>query len=518
MRIWHSFYEIIKLPVGVLLLGVLLLGIGNAFTNTTFSVLYSIRQPVLLTLANLCSRIGIFIVINFPLILLLRVVSRKNGSATTVLAALFGYGAFQCATMVVSAGSLPSIAYSSILGISMNMNKAYSSQVTTIYPIQTGLIATMIVALITLIVFDRNKNRNTYGFFGFISSPCMVVFMTTFFSALAGILIGLIWPGVYACISKVIHFISADTSNPINLALYGITDKLLSLLNQNSLIRNPFWYTVSGGSWINTLSGTSIAGDASIWTAQMAGHSMSGVAGRFFTPYYIVNIFVLPAMLLAAFTLQTDKLERRKSALLYLSVTVISMLAGVSLPIEILLLILCPFLYILYLGGVGILYIVCQCFHVYLGFNTTGTLTMTALPGTLLELISDLKYSYLQTTIWKVCCIGMVAGIFFFILTRLYFRYLAVDLFNTGGKERLLKETLKSVGGLDNIKAVSSSCDTLTIALYDISRLNVDRLRKMGVYRVMETKAGFALSIGNSATMLKDAIRDSKRNTNRTTG
>ena len=38
MRLWHSFYEIVKLPIGVLVFGFLLLGIGN-ITNPAFTAL-----------------------------------------------------------------------------------------------------------------------------------------------------------------------------------------------------------------------------------------------------------------------------------------------------------------------------------------------------------------------------------------------------------------------------------------------------------------------------------------------
>lgn len=512
MRLWHSFYEIVKLPIGVLVFGFLLLGIGN-ITNPAFTALYFIDQPVVESIVHLFERTGAFIVINFPLIFLLRIVSRKNGSATTVISALTGYAAFQCGTMVVSNGSMPSNVYSSILGISMSKTVPFSVQSTTVYPVQTGMIAMMIVSAITLFQFQRSKKRSAYSFFGFISSPCMAVIMTTVFSALAGAATGFIWPLVYALINKIITFIAADTSNPVNLALYGVTDKILGLLNLGGVFRSNFWYTLSGGTWVNSVSGTSVAGDANIWTAQLASGANMGIAGRFFTPYYLVNLFIVPGMLAGVYSLQTDKLERRRSTLLFILLWLISLLSGISLPMEFVMLVMCPFLFLIYIGSVGLLYAICHCFRIYLGFYTTGTYTMIALPGTLLEFLSYLRNSALQSTLVKIVITGVIAGILFFFIVRSYFKYLAVDLFNTGGKERLLKETLKSVGGLENIKAVSSSYDTLTLALYDSSKINIERLRKMGVYRVLENKAGFAISIGNSATILHKAIDANKRNT-----
>ena len=77
MRLWHSFYEIVKLPIGVLVFGFLLLGIGNVI-NPAFTSLYFIDQPVVESIVHLFDRTGAFIVINFPLIFLLRIVSRKR--------------------------------------------------------------------------------------------------------------------------------------------------------------------------------------------------------------------------------------------------------------------------------------------------------------------------------------------------------------------------------------------------------------------------------------------------------
>ena len=161
----------------------------------------------------------------------------------------------------------------------------------------------------------------------------------------------------------------------------------------------------------------------------------------------------------------------------------------------------------------GILFGVFQAMHVYLGFNYTGTGTMAVMPGTLPEYLTYLTNPHLRRAALTVALIGAGSFVLYFFMTRLYFRYLALDLFHVGDRQRLVDGTIEAVGGVGNIKMTQSSQNRLVVSLYDPTKLNAVRLRQLGSVRVYETKAGYAISYGAASTMVRMGITQAIRNT-----
>lgn len=515
MRFWHSLYELFKGPIEAVFIGVILMGIGNLATNNAFSTLYTITNPVILNIATIMSRTGMFIVVNFPLFFMMRIVTRKSGSGTTMLSALLGYAAFLTATMVIDNSSLPATAFSSILGISMTRSMQYSTQYMMAYPLQTGMFAALITVLITIGCFARSKKKSEYSFFGFISKSSWCMITTLFWCAAAGVLTAFAWPYFFMGLQKILDFIAVDTTNPINLALYGITERLMNVLNLGGLVRAPFWYSNMGGSWVS-VSGSSVVGDVTIWTAQSATNAVSGMTGRFITPYYILNIFAIPALLWGIFSVQTDKPMKRRSILLFVIADLVSMFTGILLPVEIALFVLCPVLFLMHVGLTGTLFALLQSMQIYLGYNMTAQMSMTAMPGTLMEAFTYISNPVLRPVLIKLLIIGVIMAVVYFCAARLYFRHMAIDLFHTGVKEDIIKSTVKAVGGIDNIRLVTSTYSALIISLQDPYKLDAARLRKLGAVKIMESTAGFKVSFGAQSTMIRMGIQKQIKETVRT--
>ncbi len=508
MRSYRSLYEMLLFPISVLYFATFLMGLGNIISNETFSYFINIDNDFVLLAADCMTRTGSFLITQFPLLFLIRLAARKAGSATTMISALSGYVAYLVVTMYFGSQNLPASAYSSILGLSMTTAGSATVRSGVHYPLQTGIVATAIVALITLTGYNSARTRSEYSFFSFISRDTWCVIRTVVLSAIAAVGISLVWPYVVNSITTAIEYISSDTTNPVNLMMYGILERVLSVLNLGTMVRSPFWYGSSGGTWIS-MAGTNVAGDVNIWTAQLeATASLSGMAGRFITPYYVINIFAVPGLLLAFQTLQTDQMERRRLRMFYILIGIISVLTGSLLPLEITLLLLCPLLYLFHVGYMGLLYGVFQAMHIYLGYNYHGTSTITAMPGTLLEFLSYLQNPSMGRTLLYVAIVGVISFAVYFLMTRLYFKRLALDLFHTGYKDEVVKGTIEAIGGIENIKMIHSGTERLIISLYDSDLLNVDKLRKLGAVRVMDTKAGYAIGYGARSTMIRIGITD----------
>lgn len=517
MRTWQSFYEILKFPLIVVFFAVCLIGSGNLLTNQVYGLAGLYSNDAIITVGELLVKIGQFLVVNFPLLFMIRLTARRGGSATTIVSALSGYVAYLSATMYFADPNLPSTAYSSILGLSVSRTNVVSLVGTVHYPLQTGLIGGIIVSVITLWSFNGSRKKTEHGFFSFVSKEASCVIRTVFFCILAGIAMSYVWPFAVSFIQRVVRFIAVDTNNPINLALYGISERVLGTLGLGTMIRQPFWYEINGGSWVNA-AGISVSGDVNIWTAQLAANAVTGMAGRFITPYYILNIFAMPGMIWAAFSLDTNVIEKRRMILVCIIGTVASVLWGTLLPMELILLLLCPLLFVFHVSFSGILYMVLQSMHIYLGYQSVDTLTLTARPGSLPEFISYIQYPALARNLIGVVIAGIIVGALYFLMTRIYFRFMAMDLFKTGSKDLVINAVIKGAGGIENIKMTNSSIAKLTLSVYDPTKVDVQRLKRLGAYRTYENRAGFNICFGAPSTMIRQgidsAMRDAVREVN----
>lgn len=510
MRNWHSLYDILIFPIGILFFAFALMGIGNALTNPTFSGLYVIHSELVLVLGEALMKLAGFLVVNFPLLFLVRLTTRKGGNVTTVLAAVVGYIAYVTMTMYFADPSMPAIAFSSILGISTSTGNSSILSTGTHYPIQTGILAPIIISAITLAVFSRTRRRSEYGFFSFISKDVWCVILTTIYSMLAGVLVAYLWPFFMKFVLSATQFIASDTTNPVNLTLFGILDRISNVLNLGVLIRTPFWYGSSGGSWIDIV-GNNVAGDVNIWSNQLALSALSGMAGRFITPYYILNLFAVPGLLLGMYSIQTDMVERRRTRLYYILISIISIFGSALLPLELSLVLLSPLLFVFHILYAGLLFGVFQAMNLYLGYAYSGTSTLTAMPGTLLEFLSYFRNLSMRPTLLLMIVVGLITMLVYFLFTRLYFRYLALDLFRTGQKERLVAGTIEAVGGIENVKMTHASTTRLVVSLYDPTKLDIIKLRKLGALRIHETKFGYAISYGGASNIVRLGINECMR-------
>ncbi|MGM9941618.1 MAG: PTS transporter subunit EIIC [Bulleidia sp.] len=511
MRNWHSLYEILKFPLQMVILSVVLCGLGNLIVNPYYGLSMIVDSEGLRICGQIIQRTGTFMLVNYPLFFMISAVIKKGSSAITVISALSGYVAFLVSTMFFAPSNLTTNAYTSTFGLSYTTTSAFTSGVTK-YPLQTGVLGAVIVVFITLFMFSMSRKKSEYGFFSFISKEMTCVVGTTVLSGIAGIAVSFVWPYFVSLIQNIVSFIANDTTNPINMALYGIMDRTSNLFNLSALVRQPFWYTIQGGSWMS-LTGASITGDVNIWASQIASSSVTPLTGRFITPYYILNLFAMPAMMAAMYSLCNEPVSKRKYRGAMVACILISWLSGSLLPLEIMMLFLCPFLLLIHLGLSGILFALLQSMHIYLGYNSASTLLISAMPGTLPEFLSYLGNPALRSTLLWVVIVGIVTAVVYFVVTRLYFLHMAVDLFQTGDLERMVAAVIKGVGGLENIRRIESSFDSLTISLYDPTKLRPSRFRSLGVFRIFDTRSGFRINLGACSTMVKNEIEHQIRET-----
>lgn len=267
MQYMHSYFQILKFPLIVIALACFLCGISNLILHPSYGLVTIIANDGVFMVGESLGIIARTILMYAPVLILLRLLTQKKNSSVTVAAGLVGYFAFHIATMFVPAPVLPSYAYNAVFNIGTATSSVSYLSGSAHYPILSGMIGTIIVTMVTYVACRTNHHLEIGQ-----SSPIKqldAIVKTVVYCLLAGAVFGVIWPYCILFIVRLVNYISSDLGSPFNMILYGITDRFLQLFHLNALVRQPLWYTASGGSWTN-IAGATVVGDANVWTAQLA--------------------------------------------------------------------------------------------------------------------------------------------------------------------------------------------------------------------------------------------------------
>ncbi len=501
MRRWHSFLEIVQFPLITLLISTILMGIGGLITNPNLATLVTINHRTVIVIAELLRYFGGMMIAYFPLLILIKALSKRFDDSVPVYLGIIGYILFHISTMFFAPSNLPEYAYSNIMGIQVNLTQITLEGTGVRYPLLVGILGSIIIINITRYVYRRSRGLTGYGILTFIDKDTWAAMTIMVFSTIAGVIVSYLWPYFIAFLLSIYRFIAMDITNPINLLIYGISDRLLSVVGLARLIRTPFWFTELGGAWMDSL-GNNYVGDVAIWTAQRARGIVSLGFGRLITPYYVLNIFAIPAFLIATYQTFTDKLVKRKYRLFVVIAIVLSILFGTLLPIEIFMVIVTPLLYFIHVLFSGILFALFEGLNVSIGYTFSG-LEAVATPANIVDLLIFLRNPQMQRSLMMVLSVGVFTWIFYYFMTLTYFRKLAIDVLNIDEKHTKCDAISEAIGGIDNIRMVHSTPVRLTVLPYDKSKVDFTRTHITGLNKIVESRAGYAFSFGASSYMLR---------------
>ena len=345
MKRLMNLYESCKTPIRIAYFGFALIAVGYLIQNDNVNLFYTFRSNIVLFVAELLLKIGEFTIMNLPLIFMLNIVCKKANNASPVVMALVGYFTFEVTTMLFSPQNLNPLAYSGSYGINSVLNMASGTR----SPLETGMIGSLLVAYATRTAFIFSRHRGDYSLTNLFSRDTSGIIYNFVFCFLLGILVSYTYPYLYLYIQKAVVFIGEDLQDPMRMGMYTVIDRVLSMLGIGNAIRYPFWYTASGGSYSNAMTGQSILGDVNIWTYIKDSNVSYLGAGRFITPYYVINMFMIPGFYLGTLLSMTDRNDRRYMLSTFLLAIVLSIIAGNPLPAELLMLFTSPILLLMYL-------------------------------------------------------------------------------------------------------------------------------------------------------------------------
>ena len=498
-----NVYESLKTSIRITYVGFILIAIGSFIQNKNVNLFYTFKSTPILFLAELFLNIGEFIIMNLPLIFMLNIVCKKVNSSSPVVLSLVGYFTFLVTTMLFANQTLGSNAYANGYGI----NSIFNLSTGTRLPLETGIIGSILVAYATRMSFVFSRNRSTTSILGFLNKDTAGVIYNFLFCFGLGIIFSYGFPFIYKLITMAIGYISADLSDPVRIGFYGILDRLLSVFGLGNIIKQPFWYTNAGGSFVNPLTGQSVFGDVSIWAAIKDSTATYIGAGRFITPYYVINMFVIPGFYIGMLLSMSDKYERNHFTVVMLFAIILSIVMGNPLPAELLMLFTSPVLLVMYLCLVGSIFAVLVKMNVFLGFETTVMNPIVSMPGNFPDFIINARNIKLSNSLLMICIVGLIALIIFALLTILYYQLLAYDFAHTGKANRIISNIISCVGGKENIEYVGSGLFRLNLYLFDLEKVNVEEIKNIGAKRVTETRSGISIEFGTSSAIIARRIK-----------
>ncbi len=499
MKRWNNLYEYCRLPIRILILAVVLLGFGYLLQNDNVNIFYTFENPLLLLLGETSSRIGHFLYVNIPFVFMLNLVSKRANSGAPTLMAVVGYFTFLVFTMMFNSHTLPNETYTQAIGISYN-HMSYGS----IYPIQTGLIGGFLVAYLTRVAYIHSRRRSSYSFLSFLDKDTAGLVYNIVLCALAGIFISFIWPFGIRALQGAINWIAADIGDPIRLTLYGFLDRLLAIFGLSNMIRRPFWFGKAGGNYVS-LSGETILGDVNIWNYMPEAATTFSGAGRFITPYYVINMFAIPAIIIAIFFVNTDRGERHRGMIFTLVAMIANIICGNPLPMELILLFTAPLLLVFHLLASGALFGILYSLHAFLGFNYSGS-TISAMPGAFPDYIINARTPQYVRSLLVILLVGIITAIVYYFATYAYYHYFAFDISGSKRSYGIAVRIIDAVGGVDNINKTYSSSFKLSIEVEDLEKVSYDKLKKINSTRITETKTRIVINLGAPSTIIRSKI------------
>ena len=497
-----NLYESCKTPIRVAYFGFVLIAFGFLIQNQSVNIFYTFKSNIILFLAELSLKIGEFTIMNLPLVFMLNLVCKKANNASPVVMSLVGYFTFVVTVMLLSPQNLNSTFYTSGYGI----NSLFNTTSSTRQAIETGMIGSFLVAFATRAAFIFSRHRGNYSITNLLSRDMAGIFYNIVFCFILGVLVSYTFPFLFGYLQNAISFISSDFSDPMKLGLYSVLDRILSILGLGNLIRYPFWYTSAGGSFSNTVTGQSILGDVNIWNYVKDAYFGYIGAGRFITPYYVINMFMVPGIYIGTLLSISDKKDRSYLGIMFVVAILLSIVAGNPLPLELMMLFTSPLLLSFYLVGVGIVSGTLTRLGAYLGFSPNTTNTIVSMPGTFPDFIINVRNASLLPSIRTILLVGLVAFVICVLITLIYYRIFAFDFVRTGKTDQFIYSIIDSVGGDDNIIQAGAGLFKLKIYLKDPEKISIEKIQDLEMGKVSETKDGLSFDIGTSAYSLARKI------------
>ena len=122
MSKWHSLLEFMQFPLKILFLATVLLGVGSAIINPNVAFLWSVTNQNIIRTSEMFRYIGAFLINIFPVLVYLKVLSKKFEDSVPVIVGVIAYLLINISMTFFLDTTFPSYFYKEVLGISINFD------------------------------------------------------------------------------------------------------------------------------------------------------------------------------------------------------------------------------------------------------------------------------------------------------------------------------------------------------------------------------------------------------------
>lgn len=510
-RVWEFFQSLGKtfmFPVSLLAFMGLLLGVGSSITSPSTIKSFPFLGGELTQLTfGFIATVGGFAFTYLPVMFAIAIPfgMAKRNKAVGAYSGFVGY-------MLMNMSINYYLTATHQLADAATMKQVGQSLVLGVQTLEMGVLGGIIAGVITYFLHERFQDTVLHDAFAFFGGIRFVPIITSLTLSIVGLILPIIWTYVAIGIAGIGHIIqSTSVFGPF---LYGVGVLLLKPFGLHHILLAMVRFTPAGG--IEMVNGHEVAGALNIFYAELkAGLPFSPHVTAFLSQGFMPTfIFGLPAVAYAIY--RTAKPENRPIIKgLLLSGVLVSVITGISEPIEFLFLFIAPALYVFHIIMSGLALMVMAILGVTIG-NTDG------------GILDLLIFGVMQGTSTKWYLLFPVGAVWFAVYFLVFRWYILKHDIKTPGREdssdgaaqAVAANTkargkskydhgviLNALGGKENISSLDNCITRLRLVVKDMTKVDQQTLKNAGALSVVVLDAhSVQVIIGPQVQSVKTGI------------
>lgn len=510
-RVWEFFQSLGKtfmFPVSLLAFMGLLLGVGSSITSPSTIKSFPFLGGELTQLTfGFIATVGGFAFTYLPVMFAIAIPfgMAKRNKAVGAYSGFVGY-------MLMNMSINFYLTATHQLADAATMKQVGQSVVLGVQTLEMGVLGGIIAGVITYFLHERFQDTVLHDAFAFFGGIRFVPIITSLTLSIVGLILPILWTYVAMGIAGIGHIIqSTSVFGPF---LYGVGVLLLKPFGLHHILLAMVRFTLAGG--IEMVNGHEVAGALNIFYAELkAGLPFSPHVTAFLSQGFMPTfIFGLPAVAYAIY--RTAKPENRPIIKgLLLSGVLVSVITGISEPIEFLFLFIAPTLYVFHIIMSGLALMVMAILGVTIG-NTDG------------GILDLLIFGVMQGTSTKWYLLFPVGVVWFAVYFLVFRWYILKHDIKTPGREdssdgaaqAVAANTkargkskydhgviLNALGGKENISSLDNCITRLRLVVKDMTKVDQQTLKNAGALSVVVLDAhSVQVIIGPQVQSVKTGI------------
>lgn len=337
--------------------------------------------------------------------------------------------------------------------------------------IENNILVGIIAGIIAGLTYEKFKNKQLPRALSFFSGRRLVIIMSSLFAILASVIMAFIFPSIDKAFQNFGILLGSLKSGPF---FFGFFNRLLIPTGLHHIIN----------SYIQMQLPSSLPEFANVTGEIPRYFAGDPTAGTFVSGMFPMMMFGLVGAALAMYRTSYPENKKRVKGLLY-GAGLATFVTGITEPVEFSFMFVSPVLFVVHALLTGLSNVICNLLNIKIvGVGGSGIIDYI------------LQFNKATNPI-----LMLVVGVGMFFLYYFIFTFLIKKLnLKTPGREddtvvtvdenislsEKSKKILEYVGGSDNIDEFENCITRLRLKLKDMSKLNVPKLKELGVIEVMK--------------------------------